>query len=496
MFESAELGHRIDKTTFRKEVPALREALLGAQAELLESRKFPVIILVSGVEGAGKGETVNVLSEWMDPRHIQVHALDEPTDEERERPYMWRFWRKLPPRGKIGVFVGSWYRAAIVDRAFGRIKYAELDQAMERILRFEKMLIDEGALVLKFWLHLSRDAQKARLKKLESSPETRWRVTDVEWRHFKRYDSFRRVSERALRQTSTFEAPWIVVEGTDPNYRYLTIGKALLDSMRKRLDAPEPPHAVVHTPPLLPAEDRLLILDTLDMTRKLGKKGYEKSLAKYQRTLNLLSRHPRFREISVVAVFEGPDAGGKGGAIRRITGALDARSYRVIPIAAPTEEEREQPYLWRFWRNLPASGHFGIFDRSWYGRVLVERVEKFCRPQDWMRAYSEINDFEEQLVRRRTVVVKFWIHITRDEQLKRFKERETSGFKRFKLTDEDWRNRKKWDEYEVAACDMIDHTGTEIAPWTLVEANDKQFARIKVLKTLCDRVEAALKRKA
>jgi polyphosphate:AMP phosphotransferase len=494
LFESAELGHRIDKAAFKKEVPPLREALLQAQADLLRTKKMPVVILVSGVEGAGKGETVNILSEWMDPRHIQTHALDDPTDEERDRPYMWRFWRKLPPRGKIGVFVGSWYRTAIVDRAFGRIKNADLDQAMERIIHFEKMLSDEGALILKFWLHLSKDAQRARLKKLESSADTRWRVTDTDWRHFKRYDTFRRVSERALRQTSTFEAPWIVVEGTDPNYRYVTIGKAILDAVRKRLDAPEAPHPLALTPPVLPAEDRLSILSTLDMSHKLGKKAYSDSLAKYEKKLNLLTRHPRFRNLSVVAVFEGPDAAGKGGAIRRITGALDARIYRVIPIAAPTEEEREQPYLWRFWRNLPRTGRIGIFDRSWYGRVLVERVEKFCRMQDWMRAYSEINDFEEQLVRNHTVVLKYWVHITRDEQLARFKEREKTGFKRFKLTEEDWRNRKKWDEYEIAACDMIDHTGTEIAPWTLVEANDKQYARIKVMKTMCDRIESALKK--
>ncbi len=194
----------------------------------------------------------------------------------------------------------------------------------------------------------------------------------------------------------------------------------------------------------------------------------------------------------MVLVFEGNDAAGKGGSVRRIIQALDARSYRVIPVAAPTEEERDQPYLWRFWRNLPRKGRFAIFDRSWYGRVLVERVEGFCSQADWMRAYGEINDFEEQMVRHRTVVVKLWLSISKDEQLKRFEEREKIGFKRFKITDEDWRNREKWDEYEMAVCDMIDRTSSEIAPWTLVEANDKYFARVKVLETLCERIEVAL----
>ena len=194
----------------------------------------------------------------------------------------------------------------------------------------------------------------------------------------------------------------------------------------------------------------------------------------------------------MIAVFEGSDAAGKGGAIRRITGALDARHYRIIPVAAPTEEERAQPYLWRFWRHIPAAGGVTIFDRSWYGRVLVERVEKYCAEADWMRAYAEINDFEEQLVKNNTILVKFWLTISKDEQLRRFQEREKVGFKRFKITEEDWRNREKWDEYELAVCDMVDRTSTEIAPWSLIEANDKNFARIKVLKTLCQRIESAL----
>ncbi|MDO9064389.1 MAG: polyphosphate:AMP phosphotransferase, partial [Sulfuricella sp.] len=216
-------------------------------------------------------------------------------------------------------------------------------------------------------------------------------------------------------------------------------------------------------------------------------------LEKYQGKLNLLTRNPKFKEITVIVVFEGNDAAGKGGSIRRVTGALDARQYQVTPIAAPTEEERAQPYLWRFWRHVPRKGRVSIFDRSWYGRVLVERVEGFCSNVDWMRAYSEINDFEEQLVRNNTVVVKFWLSISKEEQLRRFEERQKTGFKHFKITDEDWRNREKWEDYEVAVCDMVDRTSSEMSPWTLVEANDKNFARIKILKTLCERIEAALK---
>ncbi|HET7833939.1 MAG TPA: polyphosphate:AMP phosphotransferase [Gallionella sp.] len=493
MFESAELGHKIDKATYDAEVPALREELLNAQFDLAQKAGFPVIILVGGVDGAGKSETINLLNEWMDPRFIHVHAMGEPSDEERERPPMWRFWRTLPPKGRIGMFFGSWYTAPIVQRATGKLKAARLNQYVDEINHFETMLTNEGALLIKFWFHLSKEVQHKRLKSLEKDPKTRWRVTALDWERFKLYDKFRKVSERVLRATSTAEAPWTVIEGTDPHYRGLTAGRFLLEAMRRRLDHPvAPPSAAVA--PLQHQLDRLDVFDKLDMTQQLTKKKFDRELEEYQGRLNLLTRDKKFSNISVIVVFEGFDAAGKGGAIRRVAGALDVRAYHIVPIAAPTDEERAQPYLWRFWRHIPRTGKVTVFDRSWYGRVLVERVEKFCSEADWMRAYSEINDFEEQLIGHGTVLVKFWLAITRDEQLRRFKEREKIGFKRFKITEEDWRNRKKWSQYETAVCDMVDRTSTEIAPWTLVEANDKYFARIKILKTLCQHIEAALKK--
>ena len=495
MFESAELGHKIDKETYDKEVPPLREALLEAQLDLAKLAKFPVIILVGGVDGAGRGETVNLLNEWMDPRFIQTHGMGEPSDEELDRPMMWRFWRELPPKGRIGIFLGSWYTWPILNRVAGRTKTADLDQSLERAKRLETMLVDEGALILKFWMHLSKEKQEKRLKLLEKDPKTRWRVTERDWEHYKKYDKFHVVSESVMRHTSTAEAPWTIVEGFDARYRGLTVGKVILDAIRKRLDEAGKKITEISAPPPLPSIDKLHILKTLDLSQKIDKKDFQAELEKYQGKLALLTRSPKFKGITVLAMFEGNDAAGKGGAIRRITGALDARQYNIVPIAAPTEEERAQPYLWRFWRHIPRRGRLTIFDRSWYGRVLVERVEGFCSETDWMRAYSEINDFEAQLVRHNIVLVKFWLTISKEEQLKRFKEREKIGFKRFKITEEDWRNRKKWDEYEHAVCDMVDRTSTEIAPWTLVEANDKNFARIKILKTLCRQIEAAMKKK-
>jgi len=491
MFESAELGHRITKAAYEKALPALREGLLNAQFELAQQAKFPVIILVSGVDGAGKGETVNLLNEWMDPRHIEVHAMAEHSDEERQHPPMWRYWRALPPKGKIGVFFGSWYTAPIIARSLGKTRNSQLNQSIHAINHFETMLSNEGALIIKLWFHLSKDAQQQRLKSLEKNPKTQWRVTVPDWKNYQRYDKFRKVSEHTLLATSNEHAPWRVIEGEDARYRSLTAGKIILAALQQRLNKNVKPVAIAAAP-LSVAIDALDLFDKLDMTQALSDKKFAAQLEKYQGKLNLLTRDARFAKLSVIAVFEGSDAAGKGGAIRRITGALDARHYRTVPIAAPTEEERAQPYLWRFWRHVPRTGRFAIFDRSWYGRVLVERVEKFCSQADWMRAYNEINDFEEQLIDNHALVIKFWLTVTPDEQLRRFQEREKIGFKRFKITADDWRNRERWDDYQAAVCDMVDRTSTEIAPWTIVEANDKNFARIKILKTLCSRIEAAL----
>jgi polyphosphate:AMP phosphotransferase len=492
MFESAELGHTIRKSVYDKELPLLREELLKAQFEVATHARFPVIIVIAGVDGSGKGDTVNLLNEWMDPRHIQNHAYGEPSHEERERPAMWRFWRDLPPKGEVGIFYGSWYTNSIQNRVMGRTRASDLEAELDEIVRFEKMLVDEGALIIKFWLHLSKEAQRTRFKTLEKDPATRWRVTPEDWRHFKKYDRYRKVSELTLRQTSRAEAPWIVVEGADANYRSLTVGRAIRDAIRAKLkEARRRPH-VASTPPLLPSIDHKDVLHSLDLSLKLGKVRYKRELEKQRGRLALLSRDPRFRDMAVIVVFEGSDAAGKGGTIRRITGALDARRYSLVPVAAPTEEERAQPYLWRFWRHVPGRGRFTIYDRSWYGRVLVERVEGFCTEADWLRAYNEINDFEAQLAGHRIVVVKFWLAISLDEQLSRFKRREKTPFKQFKITKEDWRNRKKWDLYGQAVCDMVDRTSTDTSPWHLIEANDKYYARIKVLSTLCETIERAL----
>ena len=488
MFESAELGHTITKADYEAQEPRLREALLDVQYEVLKQGRFPVIVVIGGVDAAGKGATVNLLNAWMDPRHIQVHALGKPTEDERLRPPMWRYWRVLPPKGKIGVFFDSWYAEPINRCAMGKANLDTLDAPLDEIRRFERMLIDEGALIVKFWFHLSKHAQKLRFKALEKDAKTRWRVTPADWAHHKRYNKFRKVSEHVLQTTSTAEAPWIVVEGTDFRYRNLTTGNVLLEAMRKRLAEPVQPAPLLAAPLQVSIDDKNVLAE-LDMSHALSKKRYENALAKYQGRLNLLIRDPRFRELSLIAAFEGPDAAGKGGAIRRVSGALDARQYHIIPVAAPTEEEQAQPYLWRFWRHIPRPGRVMIFDRTWYGRVLVERVEKFAKKPEWQRAYREISEFERTITDDGMVVVKFWIHISKKEQLDRFKKREKDPWKNWKLTEEDWRNREKWDAYIEALEEMFEKTDTDYAPWTIIEGNWKWWARVKALKTVVNAIE-------
>jgi polyphosphate:AMP phosphotransferase len=366
-----------------------------------------------------------------------------------------------------------------------------LDQAIDSTLGLERMLCDEGTLIFKFWFHLSKQRMKARLKSLQDDPLHSWRLSPLDWQQSKTYDKYVKVGERVLRRSSRDYAPWYVVEGVDEYYRSLTVGRILLNGLQAALKAESRPLPQPHSAPLTSSLDNRGLLDSLDMSQELAKDDYDEQLVVEQARLSGLMRDKRMRKHSLVAVFEGNDAAGKGGAIRRVIGALDPRQYRIVPVAAPTEEERAQPYLWRFWRHIPVRGKFTLFDRSWYGRVLVERVEGYCSPADWLRAYSEINDFEEQLSDAGVVLVKFWLSIDQDTQLERFKAREQIPFKRFKITEDDWRNRDKWPLYRDAVGDMVDRTSTEIAPWTLVEANDKRFARIKVLRTINQALETA-----
>ncbi|MEM6789629.1 MAG: polyphosphate:AMP phosphotransferase [Myxococcota bacterium] len=487
MFETVELGRHLDKETFRREQARLRTELLKIQRRV-EEEKLAVVILVNGVDGAGRGDVVNVINEWMDVRNIATVAFDTPTDEEQQRPPAWRYWMALPPAGSIAVFTGAWYTGPICRRAYGETDDADLDQEMHRIVAFERMLHDAGIHIIKLWLHISEAQQKKTFKRLRRRKETAWRVTSRDLENQKRYAAFRRVTARSIRITSTGDAPWIVIEAADRRYRRVEAASQVLRSIETRLAQPAPPSGA----PTPQAEDPFTILDTLDLSLRLEREAYSVRLERAQARLAELSRRASSAGVGTTIVFEGADAAGKGGAIRRIIAPLDARHYRVIRIAAPTDEELAHHYLWRFWRHLPRLGRFTIYDRSWYGRVLVERVEGVAHRREWSRAYKEINDFEGQLVDAGILLIKFWLHISAEEQLRRFEAREKTPWKQYKITDEDYRNRDKAHAYEAAASEMVGRTSSEMAPWTLVEAEDKRYARVKVVETVCDRLEAHL----
>ncbi|QZA80893.1 polyphosphate:AMP phosphotransferase [Deefgea piscis] len=492
MFESAELGHQLDKQSYQQFEAELRQSLLSIQYDLKQRADFQVVILLGGVPTAGKSEVANLLLKWLDPRLIATHAFAEPSDEEMARPPFWRYWRILPPKGKMAILFGGWYSGPMWDQMQDAAEPIAYERELAKILRLEKMLSDEGVLVLKFWLHLSKDQLKKQIKKLSADSRTAWRVEESDRLFLKNYDQMIDRYRDLLLRTNLADAPWRVIESSDNNYRNISVGRHIEEAIRHHLERGSVRQNRIDAAPLMPSIDGVRLLDTLPLDFVLSKEDYKIQLEELQGRLNGLVRQPKFKQLSVVCVFEGMDAAGKGGAIRRITAALDARQYRTIPIAAPTEEERAQPYLWRFWRHLPPHGQLTLFDRSWYGRVLVERVEGFASHADWMRAYGEINDFEAQIAAANVLVVKFWLAISNEEQLNRFHEREAIEYKRFKITEEDWRNREKWDDYVTAASDLIERTSTPNSPWLRVGANNKYYARVAVLRHLCERIEAAL----
>lgn len=497
MFEATKVGRTLDKAAFKAQEETLRAELLQVQQRLMKSN-IPVVVIVAGVEGAGKGEVVNCLNKWLDARGVQTSAFWDETDEERERPRYWRFWRSLPPRGQIAILFGGWYMLPIEHRFKDKCNDAELDAELNRIVDYERMLTVDGALVLKFWFHLTEKEQKKRLKELSRDDRSKWKMLPQKKKFSEQYAQFEKVAERIIRHTDRGIAPWYLIEATDKRYRDMTVGRTLLEAIRSRLKKPKVDDSQIasHAPSLPESESaRVTVLDHVDLTSVLDRKSYKTQLKALQARANALAWQAYNQGRSTVMVFEGWDAGGKGGAIRRFTSTVDARLYRATSVAAPSDEEKAHHYLWRFWRPIPRAGYITIYDRSWYGRVLVERVEGFASEPEWHRAYSEINQFEEQLVEGGVIMLKFWLHISPEEQLSRFKDREKVPYKQHKITDEDWRNREKWEDYKLAVNEMVVRTSTEYAPWTLVPGNDKLSARIHVLQTICDTLEQALKDK-
>ena len=487
-----------DEKKQKKEVLKKEMERLGSLQRECKEEKIPVVIVFDGFGAGGKGTQINRLIQPLDPRGFDVYASRETGEEERMRPFLWRYWTKTPEDGRMMIFDKSWYDKVTVDRFDKETKRQELNGAFRDILSFEKQLADSGMILIKLFLYISRDEQKKRFKRLEESKETAWRVTEADWKRNKNYDTFLEMNEEMLQRTDTGYAPWTIVEATDKNYAAVKILSTVTDRLeyelnRRRMEREE---VAVHPPVKLPDERfKNGVLSGVDLTKTLTREEYKERLDKLQKKLEVLHCELYRLRIPVVIGFEGWDAAGKGGAIRRLTAGIDARITRVIPVSAPTDEELAHNYLWRFWRHIPRAGFVTIYDRSWYGRVLVERVEKLTQPEDWKRAYAELNDFEEQLQEHNNILLKFWLHISPDEQLRRFKEREEIPWKNYKITPDDWRNREKWPAYVEAADEMFLRTSTEYAPWHIIPAEDKKCARLDVIRIYRDALRKALEQK-
>ena len=467
---------------------------LRSLQQACRERSLPVVVVLEGWAAAGKGKLVEKTIEYMDPRGFVVHPVLSPSAEERRYPFLWRFWQKLPAKGTIGIFYHSWYTHLLEDRLFQCLPENRVPLVTRDINAFERQLSDDGVAIAKFWIHLSEKELKKRVKKYASDELESWRVRPEDWQQAKRYDEYAALAEEMITYTSTGTAPWTLVEGDCQRRARVKVLSQLVATLVQALDRHSP--AISPVPPqkaLLPTEPDFLA--EVDLGQKLDKEEYRNRLRWQQVELRKLQLKIFQADIPVLILFEGWDAAGKGGAIKRLTDTLDPRSYRVTPFAAPTREEHRYHYLWRFWRQIPGARTIGIFDRSWYGRVLVERIEGFADEARWRQAYQEINEFEAQLTNAGYVLVKFWLHISPEEQLQRFETRKNDPYRAHKLTDEDWRNREKHDLYYVAVNQMIARTSTPTAPWTIVPGDDKYFARVKVLDTVSAAIEERLKRK-
>ena len=490
MLKNIPASRRMKKKEYQSAMAKLENKIGELQRKAVNS-KVPVIIIFEGWGAAGKGTLINKLMMAFDPRGYNVYPIKGSTEEEQMRPFLWRFWTKTPERGRMAIFDRSWYRRLSVERLDGETGKKDWKRAYHEIRSFEKQLVDDGCLIVKFFLHISRKEQKKRFKELLSNPATEWRVTKDDLRHHRQYGKYFKVFSEMIEGADTDYAPWTLVESKDHRAAALKIFTEITDRLGKKLSAP------ATASPSRPVSGKSAtagksIIGESDLSLSLSRGEYLEKLKKYQERMRELEFEVYRKRIPVLILYEGWDAAGKGGNIRRLAQSLDPRGYEVIPVAAPSDVEKRHHYLWRFWNRIPKAGHIAIFDRTWYGRVLVERVEGFCSPAEWNRAYDEINEMEKQFSDFGAVIVKFWLNIDKGEQFRRFNERRKNVWKQWKITDDDWRNREKWDLYLGAVDEMLLKTNTLHSPWTVVESNCKLYARIKALKTVIESVERAL----
>lgn len=496
MLEKIDLTKETSKEDYKKVISEL-ELHIGALQRDAKELKIPVVIVFEGWDGAGKGTLINKLMLPLDPRGFKVYLTHTAqSEDEVMRPFLWRYWSKTPEKGRISIFDRSWYRRVLEDRVDKNIPQQKWKEAYNEINHFERQLADDGNVIIKFFIHISKKKQKKRLKAMEQDKAMSWRVvSEKEWKHHNQYEEYLSAYEKMLENTDTDYAPWTVVEAHDKRFAEIKILKTVIELLEQKIEEvknAQQNKSVKKTVQVKLTSLGASVLDKVDLSKNLTREEYQQKIGGMQEKIREIEFKMYKKRVPLVIMYEGWDGAGKGGNIKRLVQVMDPRGYEVHPVAAPNDIEKSHHYLWRFWRDIPKAGHIAIFDRSWYGRVLVERVEGFCKEHEWKRAFKEINEFEEQLVNFGAVVVKFWMHIDKEEQMRRFKERQEISYKQWKITDEDWRNREKWDLYKVAVDEMLFRTSTTYAPWTIVEANSKYYARIKVLQTVINAMKGKL----
>ncbi|MBR1829109.1 MAG: polyphosphate:AMP phosphotransferase [Atopobiaceae bacterium] len=472
-----------------KQRTELEQAKLAANQMRIKEAKVPVMVIFEGWGAAGKGSTLAKVIKDMDPRFFQVATMDaEPTEEERRRPFLWRYLVEIPEEGQFKFFDTCWMEEVTHGRVKGELTDEEYDRRIDSINTAERQLVDNGYQVMKFFFHIGKKDQRKRLDALAADEYTSWRVDKDDYWENDNYDRCLEVYDRYLRDTNRSSAPWYIIDARDKGWATLQV----LEFLNTGIDI-----AIHNRGIAAPLRQNVFplrkmpLLSDISLDKTIDDEEYHTQLKALQSRLSALHNEVYLKRIPVVIAYEGWDAAGKGGNIKRITAALDPRGYQVIPIASPEPHEKARHYLWRFWNRLPKSGHITVFDRTWYGRVMVERLEGFCSENDWQRAYNEINEFEKELTDAGTVVIKFWVQIDSQTQLERFTDRQNTPEKQWKITEEDWRNREKWDLYEGAINEMLRKTNTTFAPWHVLESNDKHYARIKALSIVVDALEKA-----
>lgn len=472
-----------------KRLDEARIKLVNQQLKLKDG-KVPVLIMLEGFCGAGKGSLLSKIIKELDPRFFKVDTIDKPSEDELRKPFLYKYFRRIPEAGRIEFFEGGWMDEVVEARICKEITEKEYRDKIDSIRRFERSLSDNGYLVLKFFVNIDEREQKKRFEELEASKNTRWRVTKKDWFQNKKFDKYVDAYDEYMNDTSLSCAPWYIIDGKHKKWALLQT----LDIINQGIDT-----ALANTKNAVPIIQNIFPMDSIPKlcdislnNKTMTEQEYRVELEKCQKKLGELHNKLYRKKIPVIIAYEGWDAAGKGGNIKRIAAALDPRGYEVIPIASPLPNEKARHFLWRFWTRLPRTGHIAIFDRTWYGRVMVERLEGFCSENDWQRAYNEINEFEKELYDWGAIIIKFWVQIDKDTQLERFTLRQNTPEKQWKITDEDWRNREKWDLYEDAIDEMLQKTNTSYANWHILESNDKKYARIKALKTVIKEIEKRL----